>query len=99
MLGFGFGSGDFDDFRLVVDDDVDCDGEEDANEVLFDSIPEFVCSAVGKSAMISDGTRTESIFMKIDRSRQCRELALLASVCEKTSKECRIYITHMSREI
>lgn len=62
MVFFGFGSVDFANFRfVVVDDDVDCDVEEDANELLFDSIPDFVASPISSRILftISGGTRTK----------------------------------------
>lgn len=48
LVCFGFGSADFGNFRFVVVDEVDCDGEEDVDELLFDSISEFVGSAICK---------------------------------------------------
>lgn len=55
LVCFGFGSVDFDNFRFVVDDEVDCDGDvdADANELLFDSISEFVGSAMSTISSVS----------------------------------------------
>lgn len=68
LVCFGFGSEDFDCFRFVVDDEVDCDGEVDANELLFDSIPEFVGSAMTTILFspfsLSDGTRIPKLLIK-----------------------------------
>lgn len=57
---FGFGSVDFGSSRFVVDDDVDCDGEEDADELLFDSISAIIKILFTNSV----GTRILRMFTK-----------------------------------